>query len=380
MTAVDRREAVDYTEAMIEEELDNNKGATGQHHMEGDLEVNKIAFDNKDKDYRWVKVIGQGTFGTVFQCYHIKSLETVAIKKVYQDPKCRNREFSITVELNHINVIRIHTYFFTRHEDNEQEIYLNIVMDFIPTTLHKILKYYHKMGKQFPPMLSKVLTYQLLRALAYIKGLKILHRDVKPTNLLVDTKDYRLVLCDFGTSKKFDPVEDSVAYICSRYYRSPELILGSKNYGCEIDVWAAGCVIGEMLLGEPLFCGNNNKEQFLRIVHILGPPSKDDLHSMGYNYQINIPKFNCIGLKRKLGPHEDPLIVDLMSKMLTYNPKNRINPFEALTHPYFDELRKHRLLINNRSVVDLFNFSPEEIGEDAQLLTKLVPAWYSSDN
>jgi serine/threonine protein kinase len=369
----------DYYEAMAEEEIDNGQLEANQR-LEEDLQLSKIVFDNKDKEYRWVKVIGQGTFGTVYQAYHVKSLETCAIKKVYQDPKCRNREFSITIELNHLNVIRIHNYFFTKSEENDQEIFLNIVMDYFPTTLHRILRYYHKMGKQFPPMLAKLLIYQMLRSLAYIRGLNILHRDIKPPNLLVDTKDYRLVLCDFGTSKKFDPEDDSVAYICSRYYRSPELILGSKNYGFEIDTWAAGCVIGEIFLGEPLFCGNNNKEQFLRICHILGPPTQNELESMGYDHPINIPKFTPISLKRKMGPNEDPLLVDLMSKLLAYSPKNRIKPFHALTHPYFDDLRKHRILINNRSVVELFNFSPEEVGEDTKLLQKLVPDWYKAHN
>ena len=137
-----------------------------------------------------------------------------------------------------------------------------------------------------------------------MRGLGILHRDIKPQNILVDLKDYRLVLCDFGTAKKYDPEEDSAAYICSRSYRSPELILGSKTYGSHVDVWAAGCVLGEIVLGEPLFSGNNNKEQFLRIVNILGAPTDKDLKGMQYDHQINFPKFEPIGLQRKLGSED----------------------------------------------------------------------------
>jgi glycogen synthase kinase 3 beta len=225
-------------------------------------------------------------------------------------------------------------------------------------------------------MLAKILVYQLLRSLAYLKGLNILHRDIKPANILIDANDYRLVLCDFGCAKHFSPKEESVAYICSRFYRSPELILGCKHYGCEVDTWAVGCVAAEMFLGDPLFQGSSNKEQFLRIIHILGPPAKSDLQEMGYEHDINLPKLAPITLKKKLGQVVEPLAIDLMSKLLTYNPKTRITPFQALTHPYFDELRKHRILINDRPVVDLFNFTAEEIGDDNKLLAKLVPDWY----
>jgi serine/threonine protein kinase len=362
-----------------EEELEDQMGAMNTHRLDPQRELHSLAFDNKDKDYRWVKVIGQGAFGVVFQAYNLKSLETVAIKKVYQDPKCRNREFTIVIDLDHRNVIKVHDYFFTKHEENELDVYLNIVMDFYPTTLNKILRYYHKMGKQFPPMLLKLLLYQLLRALAYIRGKGILHRDIKPQNILVDTKDYRLILCDFGSAKIFSREEESIAYICSRFYRSPELILGEKNYSHEVDVWAAGCVVGEMILGEPLFCGNNNKEQFLRIVNILGPPTEADLQAMGYSHRIAMPKFTPLGLKRKLGPGVEPLLLDLMSKLLAYNPKTRIAPFHALAHPYFDELRKHRILVNGRSTGELFDFSREEIGGDEKLLSRLFPVWHKSN-
>lgn len=365
-------------EAEEEPEAEEGEGGLPTQRMDH-RELHKLAFDNKDKDYRWVKVIGQGAFGVVFQAYNIKTLETVAIKKVYQDPKCRNREFTIVTSLAHPNVVKVYDYFFTKGEENEQDVYLNIVMDFHPTTLNKVLRYYHKMGKQFPPMLAKILTYQLLRSLAYIRGKGILHRDIKPQNVLLDNKNYRLLLCDFGSAKMYSTEEESVAYICSRFYRSPELILGSKTYSHEVDVWAAGCVVGEIILGEPLFCGNNNKEQFLRIVNIMGPPTESDLEAMGYQHRISMPKFSPVGLKRKMGPGVEPLLIDLMGKLLSYNPLTRIKPLQALTHPYFDDLRKNQILLNGRSITDLFAFTPEEVGQDQKLLAKLIPDWYKSN-
>jgi serine/threonine protein kinase len=371
---------------MEQEEHENELGEYEEgryshtHAHELAAEEKAIEFDNRDREYNWVKIIGQGSFGTVYKAYHLKNNHTVAIKKVYQDPKYRNREFSLVTDLNHPNVIRVHSHFFTKSKEATSEVYLNLVMDYIPNTLYKLLRYYSKTSQQFPPILAKLLSYQLLRALAYLKGARICHRDIKPQNVLVDSKDYRLVLCDFGSAKRYEAAEESVAYICSRYYRSPELILGAKYYGCEIDVWAVGCVIGELLSGEPLFLGNNNKEQFLRIIKVLGPPTPEDLKAMSYLHHINFPKFAPTGLKNKLARDVDPQVVDLMSKLLTYNPAKRIQPFKALAHPYFDELRNHRLLLNNRPIVNLFNFSEEEIGKDSYLLGKLVPEWYRDNN
>lgn len=367
----------EYDEEM-DNELHHKRHLTSAQPLETENTTRYIDTTDKEKEYVWVKEIGQGTFGVVYQAYHTQNKQTFAIKKVYQDPKCINREFSIVKELYHPNVIKIHDSFFTENEHNPQGVNLNIVMDFIPTTLNKMLRYYHKMGKQFPPMLAKLLIYQMLRSLAYIRGLRILHRDIKPPNILIDMNDYRLVLCDFGCAKKYNQNEESISYICSRFYRSPELILGSKNYGCEVDIWSAGCVIAEMFLGDPLFCGNNNKELFLRIVSILGPPTEEDLQAMEYMHHINMPKFTPIGLKKKLGGCVEPLALDLLSKMLSYNPQTRITPFQALTHPYFDELRSQKILINNREIVELFDFTEEEIGEDSKFLTKLVPEWHTT--
>lgn len=105
-------------------------------------------------------------------------------------------------------------------------------MDFIPDTLYKILKFYAKKNFAFPVALGKFYSYQMFRALAYIHNLSICHRDIKPQNILIDVNTHRLALCDFGSAKQLKPNENSVAYICSRYYRAPELILGEECYSC----------------------------------------------------------------------------------------------------------------------------------------------------
>lgn len=329
--------------------------------------------------YHWLKIIGQGTFGVVYKAQQKADEKVVAIKKVFQDPKYSNREFKVVVELDHPNCIKVHKYFFSRNQENPEELYLNLVMDYIPDTLYKILRFYFKKNYVFPAALGKIYSYQMFRALAYIHSLSICHRDIKPQNILVDINNHRLVICDFGSAKQLRPGETSVAYICSRYYRAPELILGEECYGCEIDIWSIGCVIAEMFIGEPLFCGKNSKDQFIKIMNVLGTPSDAEVASMCASVNANLGQTKGVGLKKRF-KNPDPQFIDLLSKVLTYNPKKRIKPFEALAHPYFDDLRSQKLTINGRAVTDLFDFREAEIGAYQALAAKITPSWYRRPN
>ena len=130
-------------------------------------------------------------------------------------------------------------------------------MDYIPETVYRVLKHYNKMKQQVPVLFVKLYAYQSFRALAYIHALGIVHRDIKPQNLLVDSSSHILKLCDFGSAKRIAKGEVNVSYICSRYYRAPELIFGASEYSGAVDVWSAGCVVGELFLGQPLFVGES---------------------------------------------------------------------------------------------------------------------------
>lgn len=322
--------------------------------------------------YDWVKVIGQGTFGVVYKVVDKQTKKNLAIKKVFQDPNYRNREFTIVVELNHINCIKVHNYFFT---NEGTQTFLNLAMDYIPETLYRVLRYYKKKNMEFPDPLGKIYAYQMFRSLAYIHALGIVHRDIKPQNILVDTNDHRLVVCDFGSAKKIQPGEKSVAYICSRYYRAPELILEQDKYGPEIDVWSIGCVIAEMFLGEPIFPGNSSKDQMIKIIGLLGTPSQSDIQAMNKSASVRLPNVPSQQLARKFSARTNSQVIDLLSKVLVYDPKKRLHPLEALTHPYFDELRNQKLTINGKDIVELFNFTKEELSYKPALAQKLIPNW-----
>ena len=149
----------------------------------------------------------------------------MAIKKVFQDARYKNRELEILKELHQVNNVEMRQAFYS-NGDSEGEMYLNVVMDYIPDTIYRVMKNYLKNKQMVPPILVKLYAYEMLRALVYLKAIGICHRDIKPQNILVDTSTHILKICDFGSAKWLKKGEPNVSYICSRYYRAPELIFG----------------------------------------------------------------------------------------------------------------------------------------------------------
>jgi glycogen synthase kinase 3 beta len=330
------------------------------------------------KTYNAQKIVGNGTFGVVFKAVIPETNETVAIKKVFQDKRYKNRELIILKELNHPHVTNLRHAFYTQGESND-EVYLNIVMDYVPGNLYEIVKYYRQSKHKVPNVLIKMYAYQIFRSLAYIHGVGICHRDIKPQNLLVNPSTHLLKLCDFGSAKKLVPSEANVSYICSRYYRAPELIFGATFYDVAIDVWSSGCVIAEMILGEPIFLGESALDQLVEIIKILGTPTQAQISQMNPNSEeFRLPQIKAQAWTKVL-KNADPLLIDLISKVLVYNPKERLKPMEAVAHPYFNDLRNQNFQIQECKIPELFNFTAEELGGVKQdILEILIPAWKRS--
>jgi len=279
-------------------------------------------------------------------------------------------------ELDHANVVKMKHYFVSQGESAD-EVYLNVVMDFIPETLYRVLKFYVKMKQPFPNILVKLYAYQMFRGLAYIHCLGITHRDIKPQNVLVDPSTHVLKLCDFGSAKRLVKGEPNVAYICSRYYRAPELIFGATDYTASIDVWSTGCVIAELLLGEPIFPGESSLDQLVEIIKILGTPTQEQVKEMNpKSDEFKFPNIKATPWNKVFKTKVDAQAMDLISKVLVYSPTKRLRPLEALLHPYFNELRSQNCKINGIPLPDLFDFSAEELEIQPELADKLVPSWY----
>ena len=194
-------------------------------------------------------------------------------------------------------------------------------MDYIPDTVYKVMKTYLKMKQMVPPLLVKLYSYQMLRGIAYIHAVGICHRDIKPQNVLVDTSTHILKTCDFGSAKQLIPGEPNVSYICSRYYRAPELIFGNTNYTTQIDVWSIGCVIAELMLGQPIFPGESGVDQLVEIIKILGTPTKEQILSMNPEYkEYKFPQIKAMSWEKVFRTRTPKEAIVFVSKLLAYDP------------------------------------------------------------
>ncbi|KAG5514093.1 hypothetical protein RHGRI_035482 [Rhododendron griersonianum] len=331
--------------------------------------------------YMAERVVGNGSFGVVFQAKCLETGETVAIKKVLQDKRYKNRELQTMRLLDHPNVVALkHCFFSTTEKD---ELYLNLVLEYVPETVHRVIKHYNKMNQRMPMIYVKLYTYQIFRALAYIHGaIGVCHRDIKPQNLLVNPHTHQVKLCDFGSAKVLvcNPSlvrgEPNISYICSRYYRAPELIFGATEYTTAIDIWSAGCVMAELLLGQPLFPGESGVDQLVEIIKVLGTPTREEIKCMNPNYtEFKFPQIKAHPWHKIFHKRMPPEAVDLVSRLLQYSPTLRSSALEVLIHPFFDELRDpNTRLPNGRFIPPLFNFKSHELkGVPMEMLVRLIP-------
>lgn len=190
--------------------------------------------------------------------------------------------------------------------------------------------------------------------------------------------------------------QPNVAYICSRYYRAPELIFGSTEYTTAIgsyakvqtngpipparsptctDVWSTGCVFAEMLLGRPLFAGATGVDQLVEVIKVLGTPTREEILAMNQAYtDFKFPMIEPKSWNQVLKSRAPPDALDLVSRMLQYVPTERITAIQACAHPYFDELRDpNTTLPDGEPLPQLFDFAPMELVEHPELAETLIP-------
>ena len=253
--------------------------------------------------------------------------------------------------------------FVNQQGEKPDELYLNLVLEFVPETVYSISRFHQKSKLSLPLMYVKLYLYQLSRALAHIHSLGICHRDIKPQNLLVNPVNQQLKLCDFGSAKALVKGEPNVAYICSRYYRAPELIFGSTDYTTAIDTWSQGCVGAELLLGQPLFPGDSGVDQLVEIIKVLGTPTREEINSMNSTYmEFKFPPIRGCQWKKVFRNKTPEEAIDFIASTLAYTPSKRILPLEGCAHPFFDELRREGATLNNgMALPPLFDFTAHEL-------------------
>lgn len=288
--------------------------------------------------------IGYGAFGVVWSVTDPRDGKRVALKKmpsVFQNlVSCKRvyRELRMLCQFKHDNVLSALDILQPPHIDYFQEVY--VLTQLMQSDLHKII-----VSPQ--PLTSdhvKVFLYQILRGLKYLHSARVLHRDIKPGNLLVNS-NCALKICDFGLARIEEPDESihMTQEVVTQYYRAPEILMGAKHYNSGIDIWSVGCIFAELLGRRILFQAQSPIQQLDLIIDLLGTPSIDDM------------RLACDGAKAHIlrGPHRAPSLaalytlsnqatheaVHLLCRMLVFDPEKRITAADALAHPYLDEGR-----------------------------------------
>ena len=232
------------------------------------------------------KVIGHGAFGYVFKCYDKNRDCMVALKRTQKAGQIVSREYEVLDKLKgSANVIQMLDFFYTK--DEKCRIIQNIVMEFCDESLEQVIVVHSHQEIQM--MHIKHYALQMFNGLAEMHKQGIAHRDLKPENILLkspasfkkvktDPLEKELKICDLGAAKKLDKSEAKMntPYVVSRYYRAPELIMGSKEYGFDIDIWAAGCILFELITRTPIFPGDQEGLMIVEAAQILGVPSQAD--------------------------------------------------------------------------------------------------------
>ena len=286
-------------------------------------------------NYQKLEKLGEGTYGVVFKAIDKRNNEVVALKKIRLEqeeegiPPTSIREISILKELHHPNVVGLHEVINSQGK-------LTLVFEYLDWDLKK---YIDTSRSTLSPDLVKSYAYQILCGLCYCHCHRIIHRDLKPQNLLINNKGM-IKLADFGLARAFTiPLRNYTHEVITLWYRPPEILLGSKFYSLPVDIWSTGAIIAEMITKRPLFPGDSEIDQLFSIFKILGTPTEETWPGVTElpTYSSKFPKFHRRNLK-DIVVGADPLAIDLLEKMLIYDPAQRITAKDALDHPWFDTL------------------------------------------
>jgi mitogen-activated protein kinase 1/3 len=348
-----------------------------------------------DERYEYIKQIGVGAYGVVISCYDKKTNRNVAIKKVGNafedliDAKRIVREIKLLRYFKHDNIVSLIDIQKPPGRTGFEDIY--IITDLMETDLHRVIYSRQELTDDH----IQYFIYQILRGVLYMHSANIIHRDLKPANILAN-KNCDLKICDLGLgraevfdwaemelldkqnklvkkTKKKKKSEDKdkknkdkdkkdkdkkdknkdndeeeeeeepelTEYVITRWYRAPEVILCPSHYSKAVDIWSVGCIFAELLGRQPLFPGDHYLDQIQKIVAVTGTPKMEDLD---FIKKKEAKEFFLKLVKRtkltwsSLFPNANPIALDLLEKMLTFNPKKRYTVDQCLSHPYFEGL------------------------------------------
>ncbi len=296
------------------------------------------------EDFAKIEKIGEGTYGVVFKGRNKRTGDIVAMKKIRLEseeegvPSTAIREISLLKELQHPNIVSLQDIIM-------QENRLYLIFEFLTMDLKKYIDTAVPPKEFMDRQLVKSYCYQILQAMLFCHQRRVLHRDLKPQNLLIDKRG-TIKLADFGLARAFGiPVRVYTHEVVTLWYRAPEILLGSNKYSCPIDMWSIGCIFAEMATKKPLFQGDSEIDQLFRIFRVLRTPTEEMWPGVSQlpDFKATFPSWSSFGLEDSLHGQLDANGMDLLNAMLVYNPAKRISAKAALRHPYFDDLDKNTL-------------------------------------
>eukprot|EP01090_Pellita_catalonica_P002106 TRINITY_DN11765_c0_g1_i2.p1 TRINITY_DN11765_c0_g1~~TRINITY_DN11765_c0_g1_i2.p1 ORF type:complete len:429 (-),score=88.40 TRINITY_DN11765_c0_g1_i2:90-1376(-) len=292
--------------------------------------------------YEICNKLGKGAYGIVWKAINKKTREEVALKKIFDafqnatDAQRTFREIMFLQDLHdHENIIRLLNVI---KAENNRDIYL--VFEHMDTDLHAVIR-----AKILEDVHKQFIVYQLLKALKYMHSGEVLHRDMKPSNLLLNS-ECLVKVADFGLARSIAAIDDNenimTDYVATRWYRAPEILLGSQNYTKGVDMWSIGCILGELLGEKPMFPGGSTMNQLTRIVEVTGRPSQSELEAIKSPFAGTMIESLPPSKKRPLReifPHASADALDLLEKLLQFDPTKRLSAAEAVMHPYVVQFR-----------------------------------------
>lgn len=292
--------------------------------------------------------LGEGSYGVVYRATDKVTNQIVALKILklnnYDDdgvPSNLLREISILKSINHINII-------TLTDVSTQSYPIYLAFEYIDIDLNRLMNMRKRHLRRSD---VKSYAYQMLAGVYYLHSHRIIHRDIKPENILI-SRNGVLKLCDFGMARYYNvPMRPYTKGVVTLWYKAPEIILGGF-YELSIDIWSIGCILYQMITDTPLFRGDGQIDQLMKIINVLGTPNEDTCPGFCSKVKddmgIELPEKPGCDLAAMMNGG-DPLLIDLVLRMLKFDPMKRISAKEALCHPYFDDIpiELKQMCVNN---------------------------------
>ncbi|GMT04082.1 hypothetical protein PENTCL1PPCAC_26256, partial [Pristionchus entomophagus] len=292
--------------------------------------------------------VGEGTYGVVYKGFDKQTRRAFALKKIALDrdsegvPSTCIREIALLKELNHSNVVRLYDVI---HEDMR----LFLVFEFIDQDLKGLLD--KLPDKLLPSEYVKSFCFQLLQALAYCHTHRVIHRDLKPQNILVDNAG-SVKLADFGLARCFSiPSRVYTHEVVTLWYRAPEVLMGTRYYSTAIDIWSLACIFAEMATGNAIFEGDSEIDQLFKIFKVLGTPNSKNWPGVEKlsDWKVQFPQWKggIQLLSEKIGDKLDDDGLDLLFRMFYYVPEFRVTAKSAISHRYLRSIPHNLPPVNN---------------------------------